>query len=232
MLRYIFILLLFFSCKENIIQKKEYELFLPVTLDIDTTEILVQDFLIDQHIDSVTSDIDCILSDDKTKVYLISDDDTPLLSVLKLWVEGISYSILIRKNKKKKVILSYPNSEKEFSQVCVAGEFNDWNPKLGQMEFVDKKWQLELFLNPGSYQYQLILDDEWKIDDHNSKTVSNGIGGLNSLLLVDKNKKIRTISFLFFNLHRCLFFSCHGHTPSLFILGFIVCINIIEKLLF
>ena len=116
MLRYIFILLLFFSCKENIIQKKEYELVLPVTLDIDTTEILVQDFLNDQHIDSVTSDIDCILSDDKTKVFLISDDDVPLLSVLKFCVEGISYSILIRKNKKKKVILSYPDSEKEFSK--------------------------------------------------------------------------------------------------------------------
>ena len=138
MLRYIFILLLFFSCKDNIIQKKEYVLFLPVTLDIDTTEILVQDYLINQHIDSVTSDIDCILSDDKTKVFLISDDDVPLLSVLKFWVEGISYSILIRKNKKKKVILSYPDSEKEFSKVCAVGEFNDWNPKLGQMEFVDQ----------------------------------------------------------------------------------------------
>ena len=114
MLRYIFILLLFFSCKENIIQKKEYELFLPVTLDIDTTEILVQDFLIDQHIDSVTSDIDCILSDDKTKVFLISDDDVPLLSVLKFWVEGISYSILIRKNKKKKE--SRKNKEKKRRQ--------------------------------------------------------------------------------------------------------------------
>ena len=200
MLRYIFILLLFFSCKENIIQKKEYELFLPVTLDIDTTEILVQDYLINQHIDSVTSDIDCILSDDKTKVFLISDDDVPLLSVLKFWVEGISYSILIRKNKKKKVILSYPDSEKEFSKVCAVGEFNDWNPKLGQMEFVDQKWQLELFLNPGSYQYQLILDDEWKIDDHNSKTISNGIGGLNSLLQIDKNKdNLPKLSFQLIN---------------------------------
>ena len=70
----------------KILLKKEYGLFLPITLDIDTTEILVQDFLIDLDIDSVTSDIDYILSDDKRKIYLISDDDVPLLSALKLWV--------------------------------------------------------------------------------------------------------------------------------------------------
>ena len=188
MLRNIFIFLLFLSYYENIAQQKEYGLFFPITLDIDTTEILVQDFLIDLDIDSVSTDIDYILSNDKRKIYLISDDDTPTLSALKLWAEGFPYSILIKKNKKKKVILSYPSNKKDFSQVSAVGEFNDWNPKIGQMELVNENWQLELFVNPGSYQYQLILDDEWKIDDHNTNTISNGNGGLNSLLLVEENK--------------------------------------------
>ena len=61
MLRNIFIFLLFLSYYENIAQQKEYGLFFPITLDIDTTEILVQDFLIDLDIDSVSTDIDYIL---------------------------------------------------------------------------------------------------------------------------------------------------------------------------
>lgn len=202
MLRNIFIFLLLFSYFENIAKQKEYDLFLPITLDIDTTEILVQDFLIDLDIDSVSTDIDYIFSNDKRKIYLISDDDTPTLSTLNLWVEGFSYSILIKKNKKKKITLSYPSNEKDFSQVCVVGEFNDWNPKIGQMKLVDEDWQIELFVNPGSYQYQLILDDEWKIDDNNTKTISNGNGGLNSLLLVEENKDdVPKLSFQLINGH-------------------------------
>ena len=202
MLRYILFFLFFFSYYENIAQQKEYDLFLPITLEIDTTEILVQDFLIDLDIDSVSTDIDYIFSNDKRKIYLISDDDTPKLSTLNLWVKGFSYSILIKKNKKKKIILSYPSNENDFSQVSVAGEFNDWNPKIGQMKLVDENWQIELFVNPGSYQYQLILDDEWKIDDYNTKTISNGNGGLNSLLLVEENKDdFPKLSFQLINGH-------------------------------
>ena len=40
-------------------------------------------------------------------------------------------------------------------------------------------------MNPGNYQYQMVLDGEWRLDDGNPKTVSNGSGGLNSLLQVE-----------------------------------------------
>lgn len=103
MLRFFLFFLFFFSYYENIAQQKEYDLFLPITLEIDTTEILVQDFLIDLDIDSVSTDIDYIFSNDKRKIYLISDDDTPTLSTLNLWVKGFSYSILIKKIRKRKL---------------------------------------------------------------------------------------------------------------------------------
>ena len=95
MLKYFLFFLLCISCMENIPEQKEYELFLPITLDVDTTEIVIQDFLIDQKIDSISSDIDYLLSEDKRKIFFISNDDTPILSVLKLWTQGISYSILL-----------------------------------------------------------------------------------------------------------------------------------------
>ena len=185
MLKYISICLLLISCVGNIPEQKEYELFLPITLSADTTEIVIQDFLMDQKIDSISSDVDYILSEDKRKIFFISDDETPKLSVLKLWAQGISYSILVKKNRKKKVVLSYyPNGE-EFSKVSIAGEFNDWNPSLSPMKLVDGIWQLEQFMNSGNYQYQMVLNGEWRLDDGNPKTVSNGHGELNSLLEVE-----------------------------------------------
>ncbi len=170
---------------ENIPEQKEYELFSPITLAVDTTEIVIQDFLIDQKIDSISSDIDYILSEDKRKIFFISDDDTPILSILKLWTNGVPYSILVKKNMQKKVVLSYLSKGKKFSEVSIVGEFNDWNPSLGQMRLINGNWQLEKFMNPGSYQYQIVLDKEWRLDDGNPKTVSNGNGGLNSILEVE-----------------------------------------------
>lgn len=170
---------------ENIPEQKEYELFSPITLAVDTTEIVIKDFLIDQKIDSISSDIDYILSEDKRKIFFISDDDTPILSILKLWTNGVPYSVLVKKNMQKKVVLSYLSKGKKFSEVSIVGEFNDWNPSLGQMRLINGNWQLEKFMNPGSYQYQIVLDKEWRLDDGNPKTVSNGNGGLNSILEVE-----------------------------------------------
>ncbi|MAJ89759.1 MAG: alpha-amlyase [Flavobacteriales bacterium] len=170
---------------ENIPEQKEYELFSPITLAVDTTEIVIKDFLIDQKIDSISSDIDYLLSEDKRKIFFISDDDTPILSILKLWTNGVPYSVLVKKNMQKKVVLSYLSKGKKFSEVSIVGEFNDWNPSLGQMRLINGNWQLEKFMNPGSYQYQIVLDKEWRLDDGNPKTVSNGNGGLNSILEVE-----------------------------------------------
>ena len=74
MLKYISICLLLISCVGNIPEQKEYELFLPITLSTDTTEIVIQDFLMDQKIDSISSEVDYILSEDKRKIFFISDN--------------------------------------------------------------------------------------------------------------------------------------------------------------
>ena len=71
---------------ENIPEQKDYVLFVPITLEIDTTEIVIQDFLIGQNIDSISSDINYILSEDKKRIFLISDHNTSILSVLNLFV--------------------------------------------------------------------------------------------------------------------------------------------------
>ena len=75
-----------------------------------------------------------------TRQYFTSDDDA-LLSVL---AQGYFHSILIRKIRKRKLFYLILIVKKNF-QKYVPLENLMIKPKFGQMEFVDQKWQLELF---------------------------------------------------------------------------------------
>ena len=49
----------------------------------------------------------------------------------------------------------------------------------------DGRWTYDLVLLPGSHPYQWVVDGEWQLDAHNPITMSNGMGGRNSALVVD-----------------------------------------------
>jgi 1,4-alpha-glucan branching enzyme len=73
-------------------------------------------------------------------------------------------------------------------KVCVAGSFNNWHPDATEMLPVGGgKWVLDLALRPGRYEYQLVVDGEWRVDPTARQTVPNPFGGHNSLLLVGEN---------------------------------------------
>ena len=78
----------------------------------------------------------------------------------------------------------YPSA----STVCVAGDFNGWQPKLAPMKKIDDKgdWQIKLPLTPGSYRYRFVVDGHWQHDPHNPDTEPNPYGELNSVLKVSK----------------------------------------------
>ena len=69
--------------------------------------------------------------------------------------------------------------------VAVAGTFNDWRPGATPMIAVgDGRWMKELVLPPGTYEYRLVVDDEWIADPHAVETVANPFGGVNSVVRV------------------------------------------------
>ena len=61
---------------------------------------------------------------------------------------------------------------------------NSWNPDATPFEYHNGQWQTRLWLNPGRYQYQIVADTSWMLDPNNPVQVPNGIGGINSLLVV------------------------------------------------
>jgi 5'-AMP-activated protein kinase regulatory beta subunit len=70
-------------------------------------------------------------------------------------------------------------------QVSLAGTFNDWRPDATPMLALgDVRWEKELMLPPGRYEYLFVVDGEWQSDPAAVEQTPNVYGGLNSVLNV------------------------------------------------
>ena len=70
-------------------------------------------------------------------------------------------------------------------RVCIAGTFNDWHCSATPMVSLGEgRWAKEILLPPGTYEYRLVVDDEWVGDPKANETVSNPFGSHNVLLRV------------------------------------------------
>ena len=70
--------------------------------------------------------------------------------------------------------------------ISIAGTFNDW--RLGVTPMIslgDGRWFKELVLEPGVYEYRLVVDGEWMPDPRANDTAPNPFGGMNSILNVN-----------------------------------------------
>ena len=70
--------------------------------------------------------------------------------------------------------------------VAVTGSFDAWSPTGMPLSYDtgSKNWQLPLALPAGAHQYKFIVDGSsaWQRDPQNPLTMSDGFGGVNSLL--------------------------------------------------
>jgi len=75
----------------------------------------------------------------------------------------------------------------EARNVSLAGGFNDWNPASNPLtKDTSGLWACKLTTpGPGRYEYKFVVDDRrWVEDPNNGMKVSDGFGGLNSLLVI------------------------------------------------
>jgi chromosome partitioning protein len=76
----------------------------------------------------------------------------------------------------------------EAQSVYVAGSFNGWSlDATCRMQKENGRWTLTLPLNPGSYQYQFVVDGRWLADPANNRKEPNGYGDMNSIIEVGAN---------------------------------------------
>ncbi|MFH1530983.1 MAG: alpha-amylase family glycosyl hydrolase [Pseudomonadota bacterium] len=87
------------------------------------------------------------------------------------------------------VVFSYTGAV--VSEVLVTGEFTGWAESAAAGAHAmsdddgDGTWEVPVHLEPGSYQYKLIVDGSWITDPSNPSTVDDGQGNTNSLIVVD-----------------------------------------------
>ncbi len=72
------------------------------------------------------------------------------------------------------------------SKVYVAGTFNGWNPNTHPLYHhpEDGVFRAALLLPPGTYEYKLVVNGDWKTDERCPCCVPSAPGGLNSVLRV------------------------------------------------
>jgi len=84
---------------------------------------------------------------------------------------------------RRNVILRFPGFAGK--DVRVAGDFNNWEPDQDiTTRSSDGAVEKVLKLQPGVYQYRLVVDGQWQDDASNPDRMQNLMGGYNSLLRV------------------------------------------------
>jgi anion-transporting ArsA/GET3 family ATPase len=88
----------------------------------------------------------------------------------------------LEKMVEKEFIFDAPNA----SYVKIVGTFNNWN--TSEESLMERKrdgtWSKFVYLEPGTYQYRFLIDDEWVADQNNSNQVKNPFGGKNSVIKI------------------------------------------------
>jgi 1,4-alpha-glucan branching enzyme len=70
-------------------------------------------------------------------------------------------------------------------QVCLAGDFNNWDTKAGPMhKGSDGVWHLSLSLKPGRYEYRFVADEVWCDDPAAPQRAANSMGTENCVRVV------------------------------------------------
>jgi len=90
----------------------------------------------------------------------------------------------IKGKKMTEVTFSHPGAPGH--NVSLAGVFNDWDPARTPMLYCDEKksYICILTLSSGEYEYKLVVDGQWMLDEGNPNFVSNDFGTLNSIVVV------------------------------------------------
>jgi len=190
MKKYFFILLIFiaFACtksphplsSDHFIQG----MAMPLRLDLDQKEIILEDYIPNVSIiDSVYFEgRKAALSQDKKLVLIPAGEKIKPLSEMKIWSKGNFQSVLVIKSRKIDYHYSFNPGNRVYKTVQLKGEFNGWTASRTELKLENGNWVVDIPLNPGRYQYLLVLDGAEQLDPANPDSVDNNIGGYNSVL--------------------------------------------------
>jgi 1,4-alpha-glucan branching enzyme len=71
------------------------------------------------------------------------------------------------------------------SDVYVAGTFNEWNPRQHKLTCRKGVYSTSIVLARGKHEYKFVVNGVWCVDPECSEWTPNGLGSLNSVLVVN-----------------------------------------------
>ncbi|HUS35531.1 MAG TPA: glycogen-binding domain-containing protein [Verrucomicrobiae bacterium] len=88
------------------------------------------------------------------------------------------------------VPIQFEFNNPEAVTVHVAGTFNAWSERASPLtRGYGGRWARAMALEPGDYEYCLVVDGRWILDPMNQVSVHNSYGGRNSVLTVPESKQ-------------------------------------------
>jgi 1,4-alpha-glucan branching enzyme len=87
------------------------------------------------------------------------------------------------KAKRRRVTLSLDAPQAK--EVSLVGDFNHWSAKAHPMKKNESGvWKKTVMLQPGRYEYKLMVDGQWQNDPANQETSMNCFGTHNNVIIV------------------------------------------------
>lgn len=153
----------------------------PVKMQADSTSINLLDYFPDiAGIDHVVWEGDTLEILESTSSVWLHGNSPSAISVLEVSYQNTAHHIPVFTSEKVRYELSV-DLDGNPSTVAIAGNINGWNPSATPLTNEENgSWSTSLLLNPGLYQYQVVVDGEWMLDPNNPNKMDNGQGGFNS----------------------------------------------------
>lgn len=181
------VVLVLVSCKSDIQHSESQIIGLasPINLGYESTSIILEDYFIDADaVEIISSPSGLDASEIVDGEFTLQGSISHPLDVLKFKAADKEYSILLKKSSKQEAELVFDPKGKNYQTVQLKGEMNNWNPSSSELKREGEVWKTSMLINKGMYQYLFVVDGKEMVDESNPNSVSNGMGGRNSLLVV------------------------------------------------
>lgn len=160
-------------------------LFSPIQLAAETTTVHLEDYFPNGEWPDMlgAQSLGISMDQDKKILQLYPEEGAiPPVSLLELAFGPHKYHIALKRSRNQIHRFEYIHEGGQPRTVQIAGSMTNWNPEGADMQLQGDRWVFDMPLDPGLYQYQIVVDGEWILDPANPVVVANGIGGFNSQL--------------------------------------------------
>ena len=156
----------------------------PIQLNYDSTIVHLSDyFMHPEKIEAVKvpEGLDIFWDGESHLLYIQGNIELGMAKAT-FKIDGLDYSIPIKKSSQVKFDYQFDAKGEVYETVEIMGSFNAWNRNANTLKEDSGIYSTSFVVFPGQYQYRLFLNGEEMLDPNNRDSVSNGMGGYNSVL--------------------------------------------------